>query len=1400
MRDLFVSRVFSRSIVPLLSLSLAAVCGAASGTVKSKPKDATQPDTQRSAGSRTHAGLVRQQIARRPIAFFPVSAATPSTTYESHLPGYDLQVRPAGMTIQSQRAIFPTAAPKPAFDGGANWRPSTPRIVRHQTQVEFLGANPAAHLEALDPGRAHVNRLIGSDPSQWQHDLPTYARIRTSQLYPGIDLVYYGSGQGSLEYDLVLAPHADLQKIRFRTAGDDRAVLERDGSLALDGKDGSVRLQRPVLYQDVDGNRKAILGNFVQLAPGEFGFQAVAYDHTRPLIVDPTIKLLYATYAGGIHNDLESDMTLDAAGNAIVVGESASQDFPVSGNALQTTRQAIGTYTYDAVIMKFDASGELLFSTFLGGNSNDSANAVVAASDGSIYVGGGTSSADFPVTSGAFQKTYGGGSDAFLARISNDGSQLLYSTFLGGAADESIQKLIYNADGSLWLGGPASGPGLPVSATAAQKTAPGADDQFVAKAVFDQTGALSLPYLTFIGGKGNGQEFGFGDLTLDSSGNVYVVGGTTSSDYPTTANAYEKAFATSGGCYNTQLPNSVGTLTKFSPDLSQILYSTVIGGHIEDQNGYPDCNQFVRTVHVDAQGNIWLLGTTGMSDFPITSNAMSKQLNGNGLAGVDDFITEMSADGTKLLYSSYFGGSQFDYGARAVWDAAGHFWMSTTTQSTDYPVTPDAVQMTNGGGYDTAITEFSADALTVLYSTYLGGSGDDDINGSGTIRLDAQGNIRLAGTTASTNYPVTRTAIQPVFANGDSGPDGYDFYYSVLGTGIIGTIGPAIGGNTGDTTVTISGAGFQAGAACQLNMNGTIITAGQVSISPDGTKINCTFSLNGAATGAYDVTVSNPGGGASFTKAAAFTVQSGGSPNMWVNIVGRPKIRTGVPSSITVTYGNSGTVDAYMSHLVITTPSNIQSSFIVGVPPTLASGRQVATTSSAGGLNSIRLVLPRVPAGSSGSFQMTITDATDNDNYQLTAKISKPWFTTAASAASALSAAASTYTPASACASNTAPTNCLGLYLTQLKTAGATTAQTQSVAATLLTTLQQVEKYGSTPVISGGTTFVPPSQIVTGTLVISGIVSYDNTIVFHVVGVPQQNTVPMTDDNCVKYAGDAYDANGFLERCTLTISAPTGTGIIVAGGTYGSGGTLIPTFDTCFVAKQDITAGGFTINTTAGTQFCTLNADSGDDDDDVDEEPLYDGFVFDPGNDGDLLPDGGSGGSSGGSSGGAIDPNGKSGPAGDGSASHFVPAKAALSYNVYFENEATATLPAAQVVVTDQLDPTKVDLSTLTLGPVTFGTNTLTPPANSTGFAITYAPPGVTSYVVRAQGSIDKAVGLLKWTFTTLDPKTNLAPSDPSLGFLPPDTDGVIGQGSVTYSVTPLAAAQITGTKIPNFA
>ena len=146
------------------------------------------------------------------------------------------------------------------------------------------------------------------------------------------------------------------------------------------------------------------------------------------------------------------------------------------------------------------------------------------------------------------------------------------------------------------------------------------------------------------------------------------------------------------------------------------------GGRTEDQNGYPVCNQYGKTIHVDqTTGNIWVVGSTGMSDFPVTANAISKMLNGNGNAGVDSFVFELSADGQTQLYGTYLGGSQFDYGGAAVWDASNDIWIAGPTQSTDYPVTSDALQPTNGGGYDTFVTELSPDGSKILYATYLGG-------------------------------------------------------------------------------------------------------------------------------------------------------------------------------------------------------------------------------------------------------------------------------------------------------------------------------------------------------------------------------------------------------------------------------------------------------------------------------------------------------------------------------------------------------------------------------------------------------------------------------------------------------------------------------------------------------
>lgn len=1278
--------------------------------------------------------LIQKALGRQSISFYPVNPA--GNSFQSHMPGYDIELASTGITIQTQQMRQDTAK-REASDGGLDRTASFSYTSQHYAHIDFIGASDGASLEGLNPTGAHINRLLGSDPAAWQRNLPVYSRVRYKNLYPGIDLVYYGQQKNIVEYDLVVAPHADLSQIRFKVSSDEPATLDQDGNICLDGTQ-SIRLARPVLYQDLNNGKKLIAGGFVNFGHGEFGFSPATYDHDKPLIVDPQINLIYATYAGGIHNDEAFGMTLDLGGNAYIVGHSASQDFPVTGNAIQQARKNIGTYTYDAVIMKFDASGTLLFSTFLGGSANDQANAVVVNTDGSIYIGGSTQSSDFPVTTGSFQTKLGGGSDAFLARLSNDGSQLLYSTFAGGNGDEAIQKILLNADGSLWIAGDASSTGLPASSNAVQKTPSGTDNYFIAKAQFNSNGALQFPYLTFFGGSNQNQENGFLDMTLDGSGNVYIAGGTFSGDYPVTSNAYEKPFPLSGGCYNSPTPNSVGILAKFSPDLSQTLYSTVIGGHTEDQNGYPVCNQFVRTVHLDPQGNAWLIGTVGMSDFPTTTNAISKQLNGNGSAGVDNFVAELSADGSQLLYGSYLGGSQFDYGSRAVWDASNNIWIVSNTQSTNYPVTANALQTTIAGGYDTALTELSSDATKILYATYLGGSGDEDINGFPQIALDAQSNIHLAGNTGSANYPVTATATQALLANGDQGADGTDIYYTILGTGLIGTVGPVIGGNAGDTTLTIQGAGFQSGASCQLTLSGNTITATSSTVSNNGTSVTCTFSLNGASTGNYDVTVTNPGSAGSFTKQGAFTVQNAVGPNVWVNVTGRSAIRFNTATTFTISYGNTGDTDAVGVPIMVGVPQNVTLNLVSPVTSFPAAQyldqSLIPATAPMNGETVLPLFIPRIPAGGSASFVVTLNAPSSTASFSISAYSWKPFGTSVSSVASAL-----------------------GTY----QNGDFTIKANQLGAQTLTRSVREIIR----PMASGGGVGLDPAA--------AAKCIQDLTLL--ALQVAGQVFPPAQELQC------GAQLAGYLGSALTTVinSSQPGYGAGDAGSDlsslYANGGQVALS---CFKALAGATPAGMAANTIlALLQAGLQGANAIKDCQDAAKPQNPQGKPVSPI--------------------GAIDPNDKTGPLGDGSANRYIQGAKALTYNVAFENQPTATAPASQVIVTDQLDPTILDLSTLTLGTIQFGTNSITLPAGVNIYNTTYKLSPTLN--VRIAGSLDQNTGLLKWTFTSIDPSTGQPPTDPTVGFLPPDTDGIKGQGSVLFNVAP-KQGQTTGTQITNIA
>ena len=1274
-----------------------------------------------------------------------------------------------------------------------------PARIREQ-RVQLDGANPESVLEPLDERTGTVNLFEGSDPSRWITNASTWARLRYRNIYPGIDLVFYGNG-GRLEYDFVVAPGADPGLIRMKISGDDAASETGHGELRIGGT-----VHKPVLYQNLARGKSVVEGSFLALTPDTFSFRFARYDKTRTFVIDPAISLLYSTYAGGIHNDQAYGMAVDAQGNTYITGWSASQDFPVTGNALQPVRRNIGVYLYDVVVMKFNSSGSLLYSTFLGGAQNDQGSAVVANADGSVYVGGFTQSTDFPVTSNAYQSAAGGGLDAFLARISADGSQLLYSTYLGGAGDEALTSLLLNADGSLWMSGVASQAGLPVSASAFQQKPNGIDNSFAAKAQFDSNGNLQIPYLTFIGGSQSGQTNGPGEgwpssLAVDTSGNVYYAGTTQSSDYPVTANAFEQPVTLSHGCDNSPNPNTIGVVTKFSPDLSQMLYSTYFGGKTEDQNGYPYCNEGITSIHLDPAGDIWLYGYTAESDLPLTSNALSRQLNLTGNAnGQDAFLGELSPDGTKLLYGSYLGGSGLDGASTLAFDASGNLWLSGSSGSTDFPTTSNAFQAQNtSGGYDFTLVELNPAATSILYSTYLGGTSDNGFN-SMQLALDANGNVHLSGSTSSTSFPVTPNALQQVFANGDSGPDGDDIFYTELGTGEIVTATPSSGGNTGDTTLTVNGVGFQIGATCELTLNGNTVASTSSSVSPTGTSIRCTFPLAGVAPGSYNVVVLNPNSGTTFTQTAGFSVTSGGGPQLWSTIVGRPKIRTGVPSIVTVSYGNAGNTDAYMAPLEIDLPPNVSATYGVGVSPTLGSGVQVTSSASTTAGTRIPLIVPHLAAGESRSYQISITDAVDGDNYTISTQLGLPWYGSLTAAEAELSSRSSALSSAISCTpagASSSIDDCLDVYLTQYQASGATAAQARSLVATLETELQQ-SLVGNTPAVSAGTLPSPSSAYVGTTLVVTGLPSTDDTELVHDFATSTQYLFPIDTAHCVVSADNVNDAiGGVLYQCTYSLPSPISGAELFTGNSYSrldlitNPGNLIPEFDSCWTKSFSVTAAGTELDVQAG-EPCSLDADADDPDD-----PNGGGGGGEPPPLPPPPPGPPTGNSVSGTTGGSIDPNAKAGNRGDGSASHFIQTTAPVPYAIYFENQPTATLPAAGVVVTDQLDPGKVDLSTLTLGSISFGANVIKPKGSANAFNTVYSINS--SLSVRLQASLDQSSGLLKWTFQSIDPATGLPPADPTVGFLPPDADGLEGQASVVFNVA-LKPGLTTGTRITNTA
>ncbi len=595
----------------------------------------------------------------------------------------------------------------------------------------FVGGRIGAPLVASGRLAGRTNYLVGKDHRRWHTGVPSYSRVSYRGVWSGVDVSFYGN-QRRLEYDFVVRPGADPGRIALRFSGARGVRLDRRGDLVVGVRGGTVRELAPRAYQRIAGVRRAVASRYVVLAGGRVAVRVGGYDHRRALVIDPALS--YATYLGGSGVEYGARITVDASDNAYVAGYTTSVNFPVTAGAAQTLGRG-----GDAFVAKLNAAGTaLVYSTYLGGSSADGGFGVKVDANGNAYVTGYTISPDFPTTLGASQMVFGGGVDQFVSKLNASGSGLIYSTFLGGTSIGRSTGIAVDASGSAYVSGETSSSTFPTTVGAAQTTNAGNTDAFVSK--LNPTGT-ALVYSTFLGGAGDDLATGIG---IDDTGNAYVSGYTTSTNFPATAGAVQTA---SGGGQD-------AFVAKLNPTGSAFVYASYLGGGADDQ-GFG--------IAVDPSGSAYVAGVTSSRAFPVTPGAAQTTNAGTS----DAFVSKLNPAGSALSYSSYLGGRGDDFGNAVAVDANGNAYVTGQTSSPDFPTTPNAAQPANGGGQDAFVAKLNATGSALSYSSYLGGSSDDFAN---AIAVNTHGDALVIGTTTSTDFPVTPGAPQTAYGGAGTDP------------------------------------------------------------------------------------------------------------------------------------------------------------------------------------------------------------------------------------------------------------------------------------------------------------------------------------------------------------------------------------------------------------------------------------------------------------------------------------------------------------------------------------------------------------------------------------------------------------------------------------------------------
>ncbi len=832
---------------------------------------AARPSPAASASTKA-ATAARASFAKLPLSFEENAGQTDGRAqYTSRGAGYNLFLTPDEAVFAlhgASTAANCAAPPEKIHPGCADSRKQS----REESVLwlKMLGANASAQAAGEDPLPGKINYYVGNNPAKWRTGVRQFARVSYKEIYPGVDLTYYGN-QRQLESDYVVAPGADPRSIEFEVRGARETRLDGQGNLVLVTGVGNVQLLRPGIYQLINGKRHAVSGRYVMRSGNRVAFSIGPYDRREKLIIDPT--LVYSTYLGGSalsSGDMAQAIAIDSAGHAYVTGQGTSADFPGSDTAGPPVEE-LSDFVF---VTEFDPTGSsagaaLVYSTILSGStgySNTSGNGIGLDSSGNAYIAGTTEATDFPMVN-PYQATYGAAEETgFVAGLNSTGT-LIYSTYLGGRneSDSSeLQGLFADTSGNAYVVGDTTSPNFP-TIDPLQATLNGYQNVVVAK--FNNQGQPA--YISYLGG--NGYDYGTA-ITADSSGNAYLTGYTSSTNFPLQTSPAPFQSALNGG-YDLFI-----TKLSFSGSALTLANSTYLGGSSSDEG-------MGIAIDTTSPPNVYLTGQTDSSGtapsgFPTTTGAFSTT---NAGGTWDAFVTKLNGTFSALVYSTYLGGSGADIGYGIRLDGSDDAYVTGSTTSANFP-TKLPLQSALGSSTATNVflTELNTTGTALTYSTYLGGTGVDDAYG---IAVDLTGNAYITGKTTSANFPVL-----------SGGAAGTSPYQGQLG----GTAGNAF-------VATVS----PAAAAAALNFFPPSYNFHDAGIGASGTEV-VTLSNNTSASASVSGFVFGGADSGDFTLTAAttpctttgsFTLAAGASCSL--TLVFTPQDQDTRSATLTVNYNST---------------------------------------------------------------------------------------------------------------------------------------------------------------------------------------------------------------------------------------------------------------------------------------------------------------------------------------------------------------------------------------------------------------------------------------------------------------------------------------------------------------